>query len=297
MFDGFRPGRVDLWDVTLRFQHSGHGPAVLLLHGPDRPHTTWHRVAPLLAKQFTVVCPDLPDPSRDNHETALDCVALMKSLGHDEFSVAGYGPAAHLALHLALTHPTLVERLALLDAEPPATTAPPTSAPPTSAPPTPTGTPPAASAPAAPSAASARAASAPAAAPSAAAASAPVTAPSTTAAPAAAPSVAAAPAAASARPAAPFAAPASGAAASNPVPVATSAGSVRRRFFRPVLVVWAEGGGRSNSAAGWRPWCEDVRSVGIHGGADGGRHLAEDAPEELVAALGRFLDHGTSPVS
>ncbi|WP_330186248.1 alpha/beta hydrolase [Dactylosporangium sp. AC04546] len=257
MFDGFQHGRVDLWDVTLCFQHSGRGPAVLLLHGPDRPHTTWHRVAPLLANQFTVVCPDLADPSRGNHETALDCVALMKSLGHDEFSVAGYGPAAHLALHLALTHPTLVERLALVAAEPPATPSPPAPAAAPAAFFPATGAPPAAEPPAA-------------------------TAPSTLVAPAPA-----TPAPAAAPPAYNVSTPA---ARTTP---ATLGGSRKRRFFRPVLVVWAAGGGQSDPVAGWRPWCEDVRSVGI----DGGRHLAEDAPEELAAALGQFLDHGTSPVS
>lgn len=35
------------------------GPPVLLLHGHPRTHTTWEWVAPLLAAQFTVICPDL----------------------------------------------------------------------------------------------------------------------------------------------------------------------------------------------------------------------------------------------
>ena len=37
----------------------GCGRGLLLLHGHPRTHTTWHRVAPLLAARFTVVCPDL----------------------------------------------------------------------------------------------------------------------------------------------------------------------------------------------------------------------------------------------
>jgi haloacetate dehalogenase len=32
---------------------------VLLLHGHPRMHATWHRVAPPLARDHTVVCPDL----------------------------------------------------------------------------------------------------------------------------------------------------------------------------------------------------------------------------------------------
>jgi haloacetate dehalogenase len=31
---------------------------LLLVHGHPRTHTTWYRVAPLLAKRFTVICPD-----------------------------------------------------------------------------------------------------------------------------------------------------------------------------------------------------------------------------------------------
>ncbi|GGM11762.1 hypothetical protein GCM10007977_011130 [Dactylosporangium sucinum] len=46
-------------------------------------------------------------------------------------------------------------------------------------------------------------------------------------------------------------------------------------------------------AAGWRVWCEDLRSVGI----DGGHRLAEEAPDEVAAALGEFLGQGTNPVS
>ena len=131
MFDGFRLDRIDLWDVTLRVRHGGNGPAVLLLHGHPRTHCTWHRVAPLLAAGFTVVCPDLrgyggsakPSSSPDHrpyskHEMALDCLALMKSLGHDRFSVVGHDRGAYVAFRLAMEHPDVVDRLAVLDAVP-----------------------------------------------------------------------------------------------------------------------------------------------------------------------------------
>src|SRR5919107_335586 len=59
MFDSFTLERVDVGDAVLRVRHGGAGPAVLLLHGHPRTHTTWHRVAPLLAGSHTVVCPDL----------------------------------------------------------------------------------------------------------------------------------------------------------------------------------------------------------------------------------------------
>ena len=62
-FDGFRLERVG----GLRVRHGGAGPAVLLLHGHPRTHTTWWRVAPLLVSAgFTVVCPDLPGYGESN---------------------------------------------------------------------------------------------------------------------------------------------------------------------------------------------------------------------------------------
>ena len=59
MFEGFTLERIDVGDAELRVRHGGSGPAVLLLHGHPRTHVTWHQVAPRLAEQFTVVCPEL----------------------------------------------------------------------------------------------------------------------------------------------------------------------------------------------------------------------------------------------
>jgi haloacetate dehalogenase len=59
MFDTFTLTRVTVGEVTLRVRYGGRGPALLLLHGHPRTHTTWYRVAPLLADRYTVVCPDL----------------------------------------------------------------------------------------------------------------------------------------------------------------------------------------------------------------------------------------------
>jgi haloacetate dehalogenase len=55
VFDGFELDRVNLGAVN----HGGDGPPVVLLHGHPRTHTTWHRVAPQLARAHTVICPDL----------------------------------------------------------------------------------------------------------------------------------------------------------------------------------------------------------------------------------------------
>jgi len=131
MFEGFEVGRVDVGEVTLRVRHGGSGSPVLLLHGHPRTHATWHRVAPLLASQHTVVCPDTrgygessKPPTTSDHAPyskramAQDCVALMRQLGHERFAVVGHDRGAYVALRTALDHPDAVDRLVVMDAVP-----------------------------------------------------------------------------------------------------------------------------------------------------------------------------------
>ena len=131
IFQGFALDHVDVGEAVLRVRHGGSGPPVLLLHGHPRTHTTWHRVAPLLAGEHTVVCPDLrgygqsskPETTAD-HEPyskramARDCVRLMRELGHDRFAVVGHDRGAYVAFRTALDHPDAVRALAVLDAVP-----------------------------------------------------------------------------------------------------------------------------------------------------------------------------------
>ena len=101
------------------------------MHGHPRTHATWHRVAPLLAGTHTVVCPDLrgygqssKPPTTPDHEPyskramARDCVALMRTLGHERFAVAGHDRGAYVASRTALDHQESVEALVVMDAVP-----------------------------------------------------------------------------------------------------------------------------------------------------------------------------------
>jgi haloacetate dehalogenase len=128
MFDGFALERVDVGEAVLRVRHGGSGPPVLLLHGHPRTHATWHRVAPLLAGDHTVVCPDLrgygrssKPPTTADHRPyskramAGDCLRLMRRLGHERFAVVGHDRGGYVAFRLALDHPEAVGRLAILD--------------------------------------------------------------------------------------------------------------------------------------------------------------------------------------
>ncbi|MER6505432.1 alpha/beta hydrolase [Nonomuraea sp. NPDC001636] len=131
MFDDFATGLIDVGETELFVRYGGSGTPVLLLHGHPRTHATWHRVAPLLAPHHTVVCPDLrgygrsgKPPATPDHAPyskramARDMVALMRSLGHERFAVAGHDRGAYVAHRLAADHPAAVTRLAVMDGIP-----------------------------------------------------------------------------------------------------------------------------------------------------------------------------------
>jgi haloacetate dehalogenase len=131
MFDGFRLDRIDVGAATLRVRYGGAGTPVLLLHGHPRTHATWHRVAPLLADAHTVVCPDLrgygessKPPATPDHSSyskramAADCLALMRELGHERFAVVGHDRGSYVAFRLTMDHPAAVSHLAVLDGVP-----------------------------------------------------------------------------------------------------------------------------------------------------------------------------------
>jgi haloacetate dehalogenase len=130
-FEGFTLDQIDVGGVTLRVRYGGKGPAVVLLHGHPRTHVTWHRVAPLLAEQFTVVCPDLRGygrstkvPTTDDHAPyskramAGDVLSLMRALGHDRFAAVGHDRGAYVAQRLAVDHAEAIEKLVVMDAVP-----------------------------------------------------------------------------------------------------------------------------------------------------------------------------------
>lgn len=127
-FEGFQLSQVETGEVSLRVRHGGSGPPVLLLHGYPETHMMWARVAEGLARDFTVVCPDLrgyggstKPASSSDHETsskramARDAVALMAHFGFDAFDVAGHDRGGRVAYRLALDHPQAVRRVSILD--------------------------------------------------------------------------------------------------------------------------------------------------------------------------------------
>ena len=128
MFEGFELSMVDTGEVMLRVRYGGNGPPLLLLHGHPQTHVMWHKIAPRLAEDFTVVAADLrgygkssKPPSTPDHipyskrVMALDQITLMRQLGFERFHVVGHDRGGRVAYRMALDHPEQVERLAVLD--------------------------------------------------------------------------------------------------------------------------------------------------------------------------------------
>ncbi|PWG65826.1 alpha/beta fold hydrolase [Sediminicurvatus halobius] len=132
MFEHFTERRVTVSDgVTIHLRHGGSGPPLLLLHGNPLTHVMWHKIAPRLAEDFTVVAIDLrgygdsdkpfgePDHSTYTfRRMAQDGVEVMAALGFERFLVAGHDRGARAGYRMALDHPERVLRLASLDIVP-----------------------------------------------------------------------------------------------------------------------------------------------------------------------------------
>jgi haloacetate dehalogenase len=131
LLEGFDTIDVRGAEVVLRSRIAGNGPPLLLLHGHPQTHVMWHRVAPQLAKRFTVVLMDLRgygDSSRPEADAlhaayskrvmAADAMAVMRHHGFTQFQVLAHDRGARVAHRLAADCPAAVERLLLLDIAP-----------------------------------------------------------------------------------------------------------------------------------------------------------------------------------
>jgi haloacetate dehalogenase len=128
MMDRVTTSEIQTDETTIFVRSYGSGPPILLLHGFPQTHLMWRSVAPLLARNFTVICADLRSygrsdcpPSAPGHAPyakralAKDMVTMMERLGFPRYSVAGHDRGGRVAYRMALDHPDRVERLAVLD--------------------------------------------------------------------------------------------------------------------------------------------------------------------------------------
>lgn len=130
-FEEFEAHDIDAGETTIHLLKAGSGPPLLLLHGFPQTHLMWRDIAPILSERFTVVCADLRGygrsgcpPSAPDHEPyskramGRDMLSLMPQLGFDRFCVAGHDRGGRVAYRMALDHPDVIEKLAVLDVVP-----------------------------------------------------------------------------------------------------------------------------------------------------------------------------------
>lgn len=131
LMPGFRYERFTTAGAEINAAIGGEGPPLLLLHGNPLTHVSWHKVAPQLARHYTVVAPDLrgygdsskPEGGPDHAAYSFramgeDNFEIMHRLGFGRFAVAGHDRGARVAFRMGLDRPEAIERLAALDIVP-----------------------------------------------------------------------------------------------------------------------------------------------------------------------------------
>ena len=129
--EAFTQQRIPVGGAEINLLTGGDGPPLLLIHGYPQTHAMWHRLAPELARHFTVICPDLrgygdssKPPGKPDHgnyskrEMARDLAEVMTALGFERFAVVGHDRGARVAHRLALDHPARIERACVMDIAP-----------------------------------------------------------------------------------------------------------------------------------------------------------------------------------
>jgi epoxide hydrolase 4 len=122
-----REGYADVGDVKLHYVEAGEGPLVLLLHGFPEFWFGWRlQIAPLAAAGFRVVAPDtrginLSSKPEGFEAYGVDLLAddisgLIGELGADSAHLVGHDWGGSIAWTVAMNHPEVVDRLAILNA-------------------------------------------------------------------------------------------------------------------------------------------------------------------------------------
>jgi pimeloyl-ACP methyl ester carboxylesterase len=121
--DTFTSRYVDTGGLRLHAVIGGEGPPLLLVHGWPENWYAWRLVMPALARDFEVIAVDqrgigLTDKPQDGYDAntlADDLVALMDALGHERFAAVGHDTGYIISYALAADHPDRVARVALAE--------------------------------------------------------------------------------------------------------------------------------------------------------------------------------------
>ncbi len=130
-FEGFEELTLDTPEGSIFYRIAGDGPPLVLLHGYPQTSAMWHAVAPILARTYQVICPDLRGYGRSlkpqtdathspysKRAMAGDVLEVMNALGHDRFLIGAHDRGGRVAHRLAADHPDRVIALSTLDIAP-----------------------------------------------------------------------------------------------------------------------------------------------------------------------------------
>jgi pimeloyl-ACP methyl ester carboxylesterase len=121
--DTFTSRYVDTGDVRLHAVIGGDGPPLLLVHGWPENWYAWRLLMPALARDFQVIAvdqrgiglSDKPEGGYDTGALAGDLIGLMDALGHQRFAVVGHDTGFAISYALAADHPDRVACAALAE--------------------------------------------------------------------------------------------------------------------------------------------------------------------------------------
>lgn len=121
--DTFTSRYVDTGELRLHAVIGGEGSPLLLVHGWPENWYAWRLLMPALARDFEVVTVDqrgigLSDKPQDGYDAgtlAGDLGALMDALGHERFALVGHDTGFIIGYALAADHPDRVDRVALAE--------------------------------------------------------------------------------------------------------------------------------------------------------------------------------------
>jgi pimeloyl-ACP methyl ester carboxylesterase len=122
--DTFTSRYVDIGELRLHAVIGGDGPPLLLVHGWPENWYAWRMLMPALARDFQVIAVDqrgmgLSDKPQDGYDAgslADDLIGLMDALGHPRFALVGCDTGMVISYALAADHPERVARLAVGEA-------------------------------------------------------------------------------------------------------------------------------------------------------------------------------------
>ena len=117
-----RVEELELHGHRVRYRIGGEGPAIVLIHGIAGSSSTWDAVLPQLARDHTVLAPDLlghGESAKPRGDYSLGAYAsgirdLMVALGIERATFVGHSLGGGVAMQLAYQFPERLDRLVLV---------------------------------------------------------------------------------------------------------------------------------------------------------------------------------------